>query len=386
MHSKLLKLATWLCVALVPACGDDGGAGKRLTAATYNLGLLDSVGFVSQRAPLAIEAAAKLDADVLCVQEVWDQAHWDALATANEKQRPHTLRLAPDPGAVAKCTLEQFDPLQSCAEPACGDSSDLVTCVLAECGAQVGQLSTGCIDCLLENAPSGDFPAIRAACAPGDGGGGELAPEDRSYVSGGSYGIGLLSAKAFAETDERLLDASTVRRAILYGRLDDTPVGTVHVFCTHLTAILSGLQYEGSYDGWEAENAAHVQALIAWAEEKAGADGKLLLLGDLNTGPEAADIVASVPENYALLPAAGFDNAFLSDPDAACTFCTSNPLVMSEDTGAGALIDHILTRGIDEPVAIERVLDELVTIDASASEEREVGLSDHFGLRATIGK
>jgi endonuclease/exonuclease/phosphatase family metal-dependent hydrolase len=400
MCSRTGIIALNLGLFSVAACSDggkngggtaDAGTGGTLTVATYNLGLLGSVGFVEERAPLATAAAAGLEADVLCVQEVWEQAHWDTLVAANEQTRPHTLRLAAEPGVMGKCAPDQFNPLQACAEPACGGSASLVTCVLSACGEYVAPLGTGCTDCLLQNAPSGDFAAIRAACVGTGMAQGTPAPEDRSYVSGGSYGIGLLSAKPFAATDEKRLDASTVRRGILYGRLDDTPIGTVHVFCTHLAAILPGLAYEGSYGDFVGENAAHADALIAWAEEKAGKDGKVILLGDFNSGPAQGDIEASVPENYAKFPKAGFDDAFLAGANAACTFCSSNPLVLSGDTAINADIDHILTRGIDEPISAERVLDELVTIDApgpdggAGTEQREVGLSDHFGLRASIG-
>jgi endonuclease/exonuclease/phosphatase family metal-dependent hydrolase len=399
MRFRIRNIAIISCLSLAAACdesaneadaGPDAGAGGTLSAATYNLGLLGSVGFVSERAPLTIEAVAAIAADVLCVQEVWEQEHWDALVAANG-DRPHVLRLAAEPGAVGKCSPDQFNPLQACAEPACGSAgaASLVPCVLNSCGALVQTLATGCTDCLLQNAPSGDFAAIRAACVGAGATQGIPAPEDRSYVSGGSYGIGMLSTKPFAATDEKRLDASTVRRGILYGRLDETPVGPVHVFCTHLAAILDGLQYEGSYGDFTGENAAHAEALIAWAKEKAGKDEKVLLLGDFNTGPAGDDIAASVPDSYAQFPAAGFDNAFLSGPNAACTFCSSNPLVLSEDTGAGAAIDHVLTRGIGPTVVAERVLDELVTIDVSldaGTEQREVALSDHFGLHATISK
>jgi endonuclease/exonuclease/phosphatase family metal-dependent hydrolase len=399
MCSKMGSVAIIFCAALSAACSEgakdddtgDAGPGGTLTAATYNLGLLGSVGFVKERAPLTTAAAAGIEADLLCVQEVWEQAHWDALVVANEADRPHTLRLDPEPGVMGKCAPDQFNPLQACAEPACGGSPDLVTCVLSSCGEYVAPLGTGCTDCLLQNAPSGDFAAIRAACVGTGAAQGMPAPEDRSYVSGGSYGIGLFSTKPFAATDEKRLDASTVRRGILYGRLDDTPIGTVHVFCTHLAAILPGLAYEGSYGDFKGENAAHAETLIAWAEEKAGKDGKVILLGDLNNGPAGEGIEASVPDNYAKFPKAGFDNAFLAGPSASCTFCSSNPLVLGGDTAVDATIDHVLTRGIKAPISSERVLDEPVTIEVNAPDggvgtgQREVGLSDHFGLRATIG-
>jgi endonuclease/exonuclease/phosphatase family metal-dependent hydrolase len=176
--------------------------------------------------------------------------------------------------------------------------------------------------------------------------------------------------------------------------LDDTPAGTVHVFCTHLAAILPGLQYEGSYGDFTGENDAHVQALIAWVDEKAKEGEKVIVLGDLNTGPAGDGIEPSVADNYARLPEAGFVNAYLDGPMAACTFCKDNPLVISGDTAVDATIDHILTRGIDEGVSIERIFDQRVKIEVPKTtpdggmstelEERELALSDHYGLRATI--
>jgi endonuclease/exonuclease/phosphatase family metal-dependent hydrolase len=379
------KLVLCTC-ALFLGCDDsssDDTVTSDLTVATYNLGLLNSVGFVEQRAPLVIDAAAELDADVLCVQEVWEQKHWDALAKAQREQRPHTLRLPPDPGAQGQCDPDDFNPLQSCAEAACADADNLVACVTDSCAEEVGVLASGCTSCLLENAASADFSAIRAACV----GTSEAGETGRAYVSGGSYGIGLLSAVPFAETDEKLLDASTVRRAILYARLEDPELGTVHLFCTHLTAIQDGIRYEGSYGDWEGENAAHVEALVDFVDEKAGDDGKVIVLGDLNTGPAGKDISASVPENYAKLPEAGFENAFLSGANAACTYCSENTLVVSDDAAADATIDHILTRNVED-VSVERIFDAAVEIEIPAEDgettTRSLNLSDHYGLSAVV--
>jgi endonuclease/exonuclease/phosphatase family metal-dependent hydrolase len=192
-----------------------------------------------------------------------------------------------------------------------------------------------------------------------------------------------------------------VRRALLYAQVDDARLGKLHVFCTHLTAIQSGIKYEGSYADWDAENAAHVQALIDWAKEKAGDGGQVLVLGDLNTGPAGAGIQPSVPESYAKLPAAGYRDPFLSGPSAACTFCTDNPLVSPSDSAANSEIDHILTRNIVAPAQVTRVLDTQVEIDVTttgmdagvsmvgvdggvAGTKRKVGLSDHYGLRLLL--
>ena len=291
----------------VLSCGDDDGESAAstatLTAATFNLGLLDSVGYVDQRAPLAIDAVTKLDADVFCVEEVWQQVHWDALVAAEAGKRPYTMRIPPDPGAMGQCTADEFTPVQLCAQRTCaGQPADsLVTCVTSSCPTEVSALSSGCISCLLGNVSSANFDTIRAACV----GNSAAGASGRSYVEGGSYGIGLLSKKPFAATDQRLLDASTVRRGILYGRIDDAALGSVHVFCTHLSAIQSGLKSDGSYGSWEGENAKHVEDLIAFVNEKVPANGKVVVLGDMNTSPAAPGISPSVQDNYAKFAPAG---------------------------------------------------------------------------------
>lgn len=368
-----------------------GDTGPSLTAATYNLGLLDSVGFVEQRAPLVLGATAALDVDLLCVQEVWQQPHWDQLSAANMTRRPHQLRLPAEPGAHGRCSLELYSPLSNCAESVCAASDNLVACVTTKCASEVSKLDSGCTQCLLENAAGGDLVALRSACV-GTPASDAPAPESRSYISGGSYGTGLLSTRPFAAADAKRLDASTVRRAILYGRLDGTALGTVHVFCTHLSALLTGLKYEGSYGSWDRENAAQVRVLLDWVHEKAGSEDAVLVLGDLNTGPAGAGITASVPESFALLSQAGFVDPFLRGPHAACTFCGDNPLVSATDTGTGAAIDHVLTRAIRSAV-VRRVFDEQVEVrgadsvsgDAGgAPSTRRIGLSDHYGLRALL--
>lgn len=381
----------------------DGGA-PVLRVATYNAGLLDSVGYVPERLPLVTKALVELDVDIQCVQEFWAQDHWDGLVAASQSERPNVLHLDARPGVSGKCSPDEFLPLRSCAEARCGSAgaSDLVSCTTTECPAQVAVLSGPCITCLLDNASSGDLDVISNQCLGMDVtvDGGAVPPDKRAYLAGGSYGIGLLSKLPFLETDHLELDSSTNRRAILYARVDAPNLGPVSVFCTHLAPIENGVKYDGSYGSWEAENAAHVTALIDWVSAKQEKGGQVLVLGDLNTGPKGRDIAPSVPDNYALLRTAGFDDPFLRGPNAACTFCVDNPLVSPTDAAANADIDHILTRGTSVDVSVERLFTEAVTItteappmeDGGAGDAgkthvtKQVRLSDHYGLRATLEK
>ncbi|HVU05489.1 MAG TPA: endonuclease/exonuclease/phosphatase family protein [Polyangiaceae bacterium] len=378
----------------------DGGAGA-LRVATYNAGLLDSVGYVSERLPLVTEGLSNLDADVLCVQEFWREEHWDGLVAANESTRSNVLHLDPRPGVTGKCSPDEFLPLRSCAATRCSGAgpSDLVSCTTTECPAEVAALSGTCITCLLDNATSGDLDVIAAQCLGTANGGdaGAISPDERAYLVGGSFGIGLLSRFPFLETGHLELDSSTNRRAILYAKLDAPSLGDPSVFCTHLAPIEHGVKYEGSYGSWEGENHAHVKALIDWVDDEQGATGPVLVLGDLNTGPAGTAIAPSVPDDYALLPAAGFADPFLGGPSAACTFCVENPLVDPTDAAADADIDHILTRRVAAVPSVDRLFTDPVTVtvggvgdggagDAGSGRERQIRRSDHYGLLATFGR
>jgi endonuclease/exonuclease/phosphatase family metal-dependent hydrolase len=376
-----------------PDAGDAGRASDPvLRLATFNTGLLATVGFVPEREPLVNDALAELEADLLCVQEVWEAEHWDELVAANEDERPHTLRLEAMPGVAGDCSPEEFGPVRACAELMCPDAgpSDLVSCTTTMCADVVATISTPCGVCLLDAGSSGDLDVVEAAClGAGSGGASEpLPPEERSYALGGSFGIGLLSAFELTETDTLVLDASTTRRGILYAKVEHPELGDLDIFCTHLSAVLNDVRYEGRYDTWAGENSAHVEALIEWVDDKTADDAQVIVLGDLNTGPaqSADDIEAEVPASYAQFPEAGFDNAFLDGDNAKCTFCSANPLVLSGDTGVGAAIDHILTRGIAADVRSERILDGVVSTadDDDGGTPDELPLSDHYGLAATF--
>ncbi len=370
----------------------DAGAGEIvLRVATFNAGLLDTVGFVPERQPLVNEAVAELEADLVCMQEVWLDEHWDALADANEDARPHTFRLPALPGVEGDCSPEELEPLRACSEMMCEEGSDLLSCTIEMCPDEVRVLTGACASCLVTNGSSGDLDMITAAClGTGMSSDEPLPPEERSYLLGGSFGTGILSRLPIMEMDSLPLDSSTTRRAVLYVAVDVPELGEVAVFCTHLSAVLNDVRYEGSFGDWEGENTAQVEEMIAWIDEKAGDGVPTIVLGDLNTSPESSadGIVEEVPESYAQWPEAGYDNAFLESDAAACTFCTDNALVASEDTGTGGAIDHILTRDITSSIVVERIFDQTVGVmgDEDAGVPDELPLSDHYGLSATFSQ
>lgn len=371
-------LALLLSLSLLACGGDDiADDGGTATFATYNAGL--ARGFVplaEERSAVTAEAIANLQADVVCVQEVWLEEDVTALTTAAADSFPTAIFREPDPGEVAEepaCTNEEAGPLETCARANCGDVSndDLAGCVLGMCGPEYEATSDTCQGCLAANI-GGSLDDILMACALGGG----------SYAYGGSFGIGLLTDGEILEQDALVFESTLNRRAVQHARIA-LPAATVDVFCTHLSAVFDDIPYPGEAESWEAEQAAQIDAMRLFINEHAGAGGGVVLMGDFNTGPAIGDLAGEVPDNYAAL-VSGYDNPYLEQASPACTFCAENPLVGGADDDDSVAIDHVLLRDLPgEVVSTERILTEPVTVQG-ADGPVPTAYSDHFGVAATV--
>jgi endonuclease/exonuclease/phosphatase family metal-dependent hydrolase len=347
-----------------------------LTVVTYNAGLARGfVDLAEERVPLVVDAVASLDADLVAVQEVWDPADVDALVAGVADEFPEQVFLEPSPevAEAAACPGTELDALESCARTKCAGvpADQLADCVLTNCGAEYGACSPTCQTCLAANI-GGTLDDVVSTC--------RTASE--RYAYGGAFGIGLLSRHPVLSSEEIVLDSSLNRRAVIYAVVDVAGVGPVHVFATHLSAVFADIPYPGE-GTWEGEQRAQIERMLALIDERVPDGEPVVLLGDLNTGPAVPGdpgIAAEVPDNFALLPAAGLDAPYLdaSPPEPRCTFCADNPLVGGADDDFSVLIDHVLTRGL-EASAARRVLDEPVTVGTAESR-----LSDHYGVEVSL--
>jgi endonuclease/exonuclease/phosphatase family metal-dependent hydrolase len=365
--------------------GDDGDAppaqSTELTVATYNAGI--ARGFVNHAGPRVAAVAAAIgdiEVDILCLQEVWDVPDREAIEAGTGLQ--HTYNIPADAGECegSACSMEEVDPLVACYEPACADAppGTIVECANANCPDQVAGLSGGCLGCiagaLTDEATLED---LVGACGPDAAGG--------CYAYDGSFGTDIVSRYALADTDALVFESSLNRRAVLYARVPDTPQGEVHVFCTHLSAVFENIPHPNQMDGgsWEAEQRAQIDAMRAWIDEKAG-DGKVIVMGDFNTGPAVGDrVLAEVPENYDAL-IAGYDPTYSGQDDAACTFCGDNDLVTGVDRDKSVLLDHVLIRGFEgASTQGDIILDQGITLDIEGMSV-PAALSVHYGVRVRI--
>ncbi len=382
----LLALASMLAVGCETEDGDGNTAqsAQRVAIASWNAGLAyNFVPLTKERRESVIAAAAGIDADVVCLQEVWTDDDVAAVtAAAKAKGFAHIL-VEPTKEDVAglptACTAGDTKDLEPCATTECGKSDSLVACVQSKCGKQLAAISEGCFNCLVANLEK-DLAGIFAACAKGGGG---------AYSFGGHHGLMLLSKRGFAMTERTMLDSTLVRRAVLHARLEATASApALEVYCTHLTAGLSSVAYKGSMGSWEQEQGAQIDALGKHIASSAKAGDAVVLLGDLNCGPDAGTKVkAEMGDNWKKITALGFVDPYLTASDVDCTFCGDNTLVASgaDKGGEGALIDHIALRGWTGKASVSRILDQKVTIATSAGQAQS-HVSDHFGLRALLTK
>jgi endonuclease/exonuclease/phosphatase family metal-dependent hydrolase len=376
-----------LALALVAvACGDDSSStgaatGEEGTAVvTYNAGLADGfVDYARERSPLVLGAIGDLDAEVVFVQEVWDPEDVTALTDEVADRYPTSFFLDPmpdDPGAAAEgpaCPLDESQPLEDCVRARCADvpADQLADCVLEGCGAELSATCPECQACLASNVGSSIDAAI-SACAEGSG----------AYAYDGAFGIGFLAREPFVEQDSLVLESSLNRRAVLYARVDDPDLGTLHLFGTHLSAAFSDVPFPGE-GSWEQEQAAQIQTMRDWIDTKTGGEGTVIMLGDFNTGPEGALFAAEVEPNYESLVAGGWANTYLEalGDEAECTFCAANPLV--GDDAPDVVIDHVLVTGHGGDLETARILDGEVEVQVDG-EAVTTALSDHYGLRVVL--
>ena len=387
LRTLFLLLSILLSILLVPAfvgCGgddddsagddDDAAAGEALTLATYNVGL--AVGFVPgavDRADKAADAIAALDADIVCVQEVWNDEHVDGLAAAAATAFPHQFfpEASQQTDAEPACTADDLDPLIGCMEGSCDLEclDELIDCMFASCALNFLTLEKGCMECVQANV-GGTAAEIQDTCTT----------EHTHYAYGGAFGTGILSAYPLSGIEEHLFDSTTNRRSLLHA-VAATPQGDVDVYCTHLTAVFDLIPYPKEEGTWAEEQTAQIEDMVAFIETNA-ATGRTVLMGDMNCGPDVGSSVADQEENWELLAATGMAVPYV-EAEGDCTFCPDNPLMGADSDDDPRVIDHVLLEGFEGATTAARILDEEITTVLCGA-EIPGAYSDHYGVSVTI--
>ena len=356
--------------------GDTSTTDQSVTAVTYNAGL--AVGFVpgaESRAPQVADAVGALDADLVCLQEVWKPEHVAMFEEANPDAFPNTHFPAPSQETLPDpaCADGVIDPLINCIDTNCADVSctdELVDCLFAECPLDFLLLKDypACMECVQANV-GGTAEEVQATCES----------EHTRYAYGGSFGIGFMSPHDLGTVDEHVFSSTTNRRMVMHAVVDG-PSGQFDAYCTHLTAVFDTIPYPSDTGSWAEEQAAQMTDMLSWIDSTKQTD-RVLLLGDMNAGPAVgSDVVAEVPDNWAILAASGMPDPY-ADAGNPCTFCPDNPLT-SEGT-TPVIIDHILTDGWTDATSTERIFTEEITADRCGT-DIPAALSDHYGVQVVV--
>ncbi|MSP92506.1 MAG: hypothetical protein EXR79_12020 [Myxococcales bacterium] len=377
-----MRTTSWSMAAVATLVGatactsDPAASAVTASAITWNAGLADNfVPWTAQRRKPVLDAIKQADSEVLCLQEVWLDDDVTRVVEAAKPKYPHAhfvKTVDSTVGGPPACNVTEVAPLKACAEKNCQGAGSLADCALTNCGAQYLATAAKCQDCLGANISLNNIGAIFQACAEGSG----------SLSFGGRNGVLLLSRSALAEKDVLKFDSFLLQRVVLYAK---TKVGSgaAHVFCTHLQAGLGSVKYNGKAGGWKEEQAAEIDATIAFVKQKS-AGQRALLLGDLNCGPElkGAGIDGEFPDNFMKFTTAGFRSRWLEQASPTCTWCDGNELAGKTTS---RIIDHALLLGWSGGVggsAGARAYDARVQIDLPSGPTQSY-VSDHFGVRVT---
>ena len=385
MTSRLL--AVLVGGVVIAGCKPADPGPESLSVASFNVGL--AFGYVPEASARVVpitDALADLDADVVCLQELWleqdAEGNWtsntiDSILAGVGSTFEHTYwsrTTAPEGSEPVGCSVEEAEPLEACVVANCGDvpPENLADCVLAECVDAFMATSAGCQSCMAANLGQ-PLEAIIAACK---------GVTQSGIGFDGHNGLAILSRLPLSSTEIRELDYALTARSILHASVELESGGGVDVLCTHLAADLStSIDYPegGTYTSFAEENRAQTDAVLAFADELGG---NVVMAGDFNHGPDRNGARAELPENYAAVLDAGFTDP-VAEAGVSCTYCDRNALIggMGE---SGSLIDHVYVPERLRTEAAGLIMDEKIEVTGADGSTVTLNLSDHFGVRAHI--
>jgi endonuclease/exonuclease/phosphatase family metal-dependent hydrolase len=379
----------WVCViaaASIVGCFDEHESVRfpvELEIMTFNAGLADGfVDHTSERVDAIAAKLAKSEKDVVCLQEVWEVEHRERLVEAVGSRFEHVHYYDPreesgqedgdDTGEKVPCNLEDGQALGLCVGEHCSDvaEDELAGCVLAHCDQQFGDLAPQCRQCLFGTVEQG-IDAVFEQCSDLTQGG---------AVYGGHNGLLVLSTRPLSDVEHVKLEGFLTKRAVLLARVSLEPDVTLALACTHLSANLDYIDYGGSYESWQDERNAQIDALTKAVSDYTKVQEAVAVMGDFNCGPKTDYVDGEYAQDFQKLLDKGYRAPFVKK--TLCTWCRDNPLV-SEDKET--LIDHILFKN-EEKMSIydpQRSWDEELelTVDGEKTTTR---YSDHYAVSVKV--
>ncbi|KAL4223649.1 hypothetical protein ACF0H5_017117 [Mactra antiquata] len=355
---------------------------------TYNTALLDNR--LSPDIPndrllrreAIISELRRVDADVVCLQEVWIGQDVERFVDGLSDLYKHSHSKLHIPGKYGPVLPDQTGP--SMAPCPNNDIMAFLRCGRRNrCFRQQGQRIVGCLhahcyhiyvrlpqECLTCAATSYKNRALAQRNCMGNG------QPAFNMMTINTPGLLILSKTPLYNakyTDFHPYTTETIERGFLEA---DTP-GLGKVVCTHVTMNYPlyyeiGLSYRGVFHSfWEQGHSERTELIETFGNTKS-----LILAGDFNTGDRFGPLInTDLPHEYCHL-AKVFDNT----PVKECTLCWPHENIYTKDlkSALNTVVDHVFYKGHTN-INVERVIKptDALIID-------NIPLSDHNGVKATF--
>lgn len=421
-------LVSLIAVLAAVGCGG-GGNPVEITVETLNVALAGAfIPYEAERRQPVTDAVAAMEADIVCLQEVWLQADKEAIRDAAAETFPYTVFFqhdldttvddptdingdvppplqgvpCPDVDSGNGTTIqEQADATIECLAEFCsttGDDQGFTTsagCAADNCVAEAAPLLLGtpaqtrCYACAVTQLPTEQISVIGERCT-------NIENQDLAFR--GQSGVMILSKYPLTNANDFVMPGSWNRRVVLSATATLPNGSELDVYCNHLTPIFSDFTfpYTGQYGngmlssaGWAAEQLLQAGKHNVYVQQTSGSR-PAVIMGDLNAGRELLDDGGDTilfDEGSATLDkleevlTVGVVDGYVP----TCTFCDTNPLNGIEDTNP-VWIDHIYLYNLERSAvsATKRTFDgNVLQVDGDEG-PINVPLSDHYGLQSVL--
>jgi endonuclease/exonuclease/phosphatase family metal-dependent hydrolase len=366
---------------MLSGCGGDSSHADvsqetpKLSFLTFNTALIAQTENLEQRLTATIDDIPATDADVICLQELWEPEHLNRVVSKLSEAYPYAHWSVSEAQEVAGCNAADTDSLLGCLTDACNDvaSTEMTQCAVANCANAFTQVSPACQNCVM-NHQTLPPQQIATSC--------ELLDESSIQYEDQS-GILLISKYPLKSKDYLRLESSFGDRGVLVANVETDVVSSVAVYCTHLVATQGDIDYPGTYGSWNGERAVQIDALTQFIADQGDDSQSVVVMGDLNCGPEGDDVEGEDPEGFERLIKSGLGAEYVKNKDFECTFCADNPLLPSSSSSVA--IDHILLSHLPKNLTQEsrRVFTNPITIQVDGNDVK-TAYSDHYGFQVTL--
>jgi endonuclease/exonuclease/phosphatase family metal-dependent hydrolase len=358
------------------------GVEAAVKAVTFNVAIAPGLNQNSAlRVGAVADAMSKLDYDVLCLQEAWPypaaQEIIQSLGLPPENVVYADTRGMKETGEDV-CDSDQLDGLLSCVKKECKDipAEDTALCAREHCKGSllwIVMFDKKCFNCLAATVGKSADDVVQIC-----------THEGASRVFGGGSGAILASRWPLRNREAVLLPSSAANRTALFATVEVPGGETIELACAHLSSDESQPPTERRFSNWYEEKLTQLTIVSERLRQRQGTR-PALYLGDMNFGRpvEEENIEGRYSDLWEDSVKMGFGDPAADARPALCSSCSEN----SFRKGQGSwLIDHVLLRdppgGIEiQPVCVNQILTQQVTIQGWKGESVRTHLSDHFGIR-----